>query len=70
MAFNGQSHGYLFVGFMEGEGTFRSCHIISLTNDYMENPKFKSIYLPSLHDDELLLRTTLFEVGRGEMMQP
>jgi hypothetical protein len=66
MAFNGRSHGYLFVGFMDGEGTFRSCHIISLTNDYMENPKFKSIYLPSLHDeDELSSRTTLWKWGGG-----
>ena len=59
-----------FVGFMESEGTLKSCHIISIKNDYMVNTKVKLITLPPLYGDtESSSRTTLSE-GGGEMIRP
>ena len=59
-----------FVGFMESEGTIKSCHIMSIKNDYMVNTKVKLIILPPLHGDmESSSRTTLSQ-GRGEMIRP
>ena len=59
-----------FVGFMESEGTLKSCHIISIKNDYMVNTKVKLITLPPLYrDTESSSRTTLSE-GGGEMIRP
>ena len=53
-----------FIGFIEGEETFKSCQVNLLKNNYMVNPTFKIVRLPPLHDDdELSSRTTLFEGG-------
>jgi len=53
-----------FVGFMEGEGTIKSCNNLSLKNDYMVNPKFKTDHLPLPHDHGAQeSRTTLLEAG-------
>ena len=56
-----------YIGFLEGEGTFKSCQVHLLMSDDAEIPNFKRCHLPPLHDDaELTSRTTLFQVG--EMM--
>ena len=53
-----------FVGFIEGEGTFKSCQVILLKDDGVVNPKFKDVSLPPLQGDERIeSRTTRFEGG-------
>jgi hypothetical protein len=59
-----------FIGFMESEGTLKSC-IISIKNDYMVNPKVKLITLPPLYGDtESSSRTTLSQGGGDDTAQP
>ena len=56
---------------MESEGTLKSCHIISIKNDYMVNTKVKIITLPPVHGDtESSSRTTLPEGGGDDTAQP
>ena len=56
-----------FIGFLEGEGTFKSCQVHLLMSDDTEIPNFKRCHLPLVHDDvELTSMMTLFQVG--EMM--
>ena len=60
-----------FIGFLEGEGMFKSCQATLLENDVVESPKFKRCHLPPLHDhDELSSRTTLFEAGGDDVNRP
>jgi hypothetical protein len=60
-----------FLGFIEGEGTLKSCQSNLPKNIYMANPKFKNVHLPPLHDeDETSSRMTLFEGGGDDIAQP
>ena len=60
-----------FVGFMEVKGTFKSYPTIDPKNDYMVTPKCMDIHLPPTHgDEELSLRTTLFEAGGDDTARP
>src|SRR3954465_962219 len=55
-----------FVGFIEGEGTFKCCQVNLPEGDYMVNPRIKDVLRPLLLCDEHgESRTTLFE-GRGD----
>jgi hypothetical protein len=56
-----------FLGFIEDEGTLKSCQSNIAKNYYKVNPKIKNVHLSPLHDEDALSsRTTLFE--GGEMM--
>ena len=60
-----------FIGFLEGEGTFKSCQVHLLMSDDFEKTKFKCCHLPPLHDDaEIASRTTLFEAGGDDAVRP
>ena len=59
------------LGFLEGEGTFKSCQVHLLMSDDAGIPNFKRCHLPPLHDDnELASRMTLFQVGGDDAVRP
>ena len=60
-----------FIGFLQGEGTFKSCQVHLPMSDDAEKTNFKRCHLPPLHDDtELASRTTLFQVGGDDAVRP
>ena len=58
-----------FIGFLEGEGTFKSCQVHLLMSDDAGIRNFKRCHLPPLHDDTgLASRMTLFQgIGRAHV---
>ena len=60
-----------FLGFIEGEGTIKSCHNLDFKIDYMANHELKFEHLPppQVHGAQES-RTTLFQAGGDDVARP
>ena len=60
-----------FLGFIEGEVTIKSCHILDFKIDYMANHELKFEHLPPPQEHGAQeSRTTLFQAGGDDVARP